>query len=214
MGISRREADEIIERGKVRINNDLDILGSRVEDGDIVTVNDKKLSSDTQYAYIALNKPVEYVCSRRQQGDTPTIYELLPAELRNLKTVGRLDKNSSGLILLTNDGDFAYQMTHPKFAKVKMYKLVLDKELEPSHQQMINGPGVELPDGVSKITLTKDPDNGARYWTATMKEGRNRQIRRTFGELGYEVVELHRIIFGDYALNDIKPGEYKYISIH
>lgn len=100
-----------------------------------------------------LNKPVGYVCSRRRQGKFPTVYELLPPHLQNLKAVGRLDRDSSGLLLFTNDGDFAQHMTHPRYAKTKIYEVELDKPLAPLHQQLIADFGVLLPDGPSQLGL-------------------------------------------------------------
>jgi 23S rRNA pseudouridine2605 synthase len=160
------------------------------------------------FTYIMLNKPVGYVCSRKRQGDTPTMYELLPAELQELKSVGRLDKNSSGLILLTNDGDFAFQMTHPKFVKTKVYEVEIDRDLAPLHQQMIADFGVNLPDGRSQLGLMRRSDENRREWQVTMSEGRNRQIRRTFEALGYSVVALHRTDFGPYTLGDLESGKF------
>ena len=163
-----------------------------------------------------LNKPRGYVSSRKKQGDTPTLYELLPEKWQSLKTVGRLDKDSSGLILLTDDGDFAFQMTHPKFFKIKTYIVELDHELAPLHQQMISDIGITLPDGLSKLFLTKLPEidgniSGRRF-QVEMSEGRNRQIRRTFAALGYEVIDLHRIEFGKYLLGELKSGEYRIVE--
>ena len=148
------------------------------------------------------------MCSRRAQGDAPTLYDLLPKELRVLKTVGRLDKDSSGLILLTNDGDFAFQMTHPKIFKEKVYEVNLDRDLEPLHQQMIGDVGVQLEDDISKLGLMRLDENKRDSWQITMNEGRNRQIRRTFAALGYKVVALHRKQFGKYALSGLKSGEW------
>jgi 23S rRNA pseudouridine2605 synthase len=125
-------------------------------------------------------------------------------EYQKLKTVGRLDKDSSGLILLTNDGDFAFKHTHPKFKKEKIYKVELDKPLEPLHQQMISDYGVMLDDGPSKFVIIHD-DN---QYIVKLSEGRNRQIRRTFAALGYKVEKLHRTNFGIYQLSGLKPGEY------
>jgi 23S rRNA pseudouridine2605 synthase len=156
------------------------------------------------FVYLAMNKPVGYVSSRRAQGAAPTLYELLPEKFRQLKTVGRLDKESSGLILLTNDGDFAFQMTHPRFVKMKLYKVTLDKALQPMHQQMIADFGVDLPDGRSRLSLTSEADR--KHWMVEMSEGRNRQIRRTFGALGYTVVGLERTQFGPYRLDDLAAG--------
>lgn len=213
LGISRREADNLIDSGKVMINGKPATLGARFVTGDTINVNGKLITGETKYEYIALNKPVGYVCSRRQQGDNPTIYELLPKNLHHLKPVGRLDRDSSGLILLSNDGDFTFHMTHPSFIKVKIYKVRLNKDLEPLHQQMISDYGVSLEDGVSKLSLEKLNDGDRREWIVTMHEGRNRQIRRTFNSLGYNVKKLHRTNFGNYALGDIKPGEYKIVNI-
>ena len=159
-----------------------------------------------------LNKPVGYVSSRKAQGEVPTLYELLPEKYQKLKTVGRLDKNSSGLILLTNDGDFAFKHTHPKFYKLKTYLVELDQTLAPLHQQEISDFGIHLEDGLSKLFLTK-LDEDRLKWQVEMSEGRNRQIRRTFAALGYKVVKLHRIEFDHYQLGDLKTGEFKLVEL-
>ncbi|MFZ2125608.1 MAG: pseudouridine synthase [Candidatus Saccharimonadales bacterium] len=212
LGISRREADNLIALGKVTINDQIATLGARFVSGDTIVANGKKLADKTEYQYIALNKPTGYVCSRRQQGDNPTIYELLPNVYHQLKTVGRLDRDSSGIILLSNDGDFTFQMTHPSFIKVKIYNARLNKDLEPLHQQMISDYGVNLEDGPSKLQLERMGEDNRRDWIVTMHEGRNRQIRRTFESLGYNVIKLHRTNFGNYSVTGMKPGEYRVVD--
>lgn len=213
LGVSRREADELIERGQVEIDGTTATLGARFQAGATITVKGKKIADDTTFQYVLFNKPIGYVCSRRAQGDNPTIYDILPPEYSILKPVGRLDKDSSGLILLSNDGDFAYRMTHPKFVKTKVYNVVLDHDLEPLHQQMISDYGVQLEDGTSKLMLERLSENDRTHWQVTMHEGRNRQIRRTFSALGYEITQLHRISFGNYSLGDMKPGKYKPVDM-
>ncbi len=213
LGISRREADNLIDQKVVKINDQIATLGARFKDGDTITVNGKKVANKTEYQYIAVNKPVGYVCSRRQQGDHPTIYELLPREYHNLKTVGRLDRDSSGLILLSNDGDFTYKMTHPSFNKVKIYNVRLAADLAPLHQQMISDYGVTLEDGVSKFQIERMSETNRTDWIVTMHEGRNRQIRRTFGALGYTVIKLHRTNFGNYSIGDIPSGKFQIVNI-
>jgi pseudouridine synthase len=213
LGVSRREADLLIEKGAVTVNDMPTTLGARFSEGDIIAVNGKPLAAPVDYQYLALNKPVGYVCSRKPQGDSPTIYELLPAKYHALKPVGRLDRNSSGIILLTNDGDFAYKMTHPKFAKTKLYNVRLDHDLEPLHQQMISDYGVQLEDGPSKLHLERFRDDSRKEWRIVMSEGRNRQIRRTFASLGYEVKKLHRTDFGNYSVGDMKSGDYQTVDI-
>ena len=206
LGVSRREADNLISAGKILVNNKPAEIGARVEDGDEVVV-DGKIISNATLIYLALNKPAGYVCSRKRQGDTPTMYELLPEKYQSLKSVGRLDKDSSGLILLTNDGDFAFKMTHPKFVKIKIYEAHIDRALEPLHQQMIADFGVQLPDGRSQLGLEK-LDSSNTFWRITMSEGRNRQIRRTFEALGYKVTTLHRTNFGRYGLSGLESGKF------
>lgn len=211
IGISRRQADDLIAGGKIQVNGKNAQLGARIDNTCKVCYNNKIIPFETSYIYLAMNKPVGYVCSRRQQGDSPTIYSILPKQYQTLKTVGRLDKDSSGIILLTNDGDFAFQMTHPKFVKEKIYEVTLDRALEPLHQQMIADFGIDLLDGKSKLGLEK-LDEARKSWRVYMSEGRNRQIRRTFAAVGYQVEKLHRIQFGKYQLNNLPAGKFTEIE--
>ena len=208
LGVSRRKADELIEQGAVFVNGAPAVLGQHISATDVIK-NRGEVISAQKHQPILLHKPVGYLCSRASQGGVPTIYELLPKELHHLKPVGRLDKDSSGLILLTNDGDFAHQMTHPSFYKIKRYLVTLNQPLQPLHRQMINDFGVQLPDGPSQLTLERQHDGDDKRWIIQMSEGRNRQIRRTFAALGYTVTKLHRTNFGNYALGDIPRGQWR-----
>ena len=213
VGLSRREADNLIVDGKVLVNQQPAVLGARISETDEIICEGKNISTKKpEYIYLMLNKPVGYVSSRKAQGEMPTLYELLPEKYQKLKTVGRLDKNSSGLILLTNDGDFAFKHTHPKFYKLKTYLVELDQTLAPLHQQEISDFGIHLEDGLSKLFLTKLDDDRLK-WQVEMSEGRNRQIRRTFAALGYKVIKLHRIEFGHYQLGNLKTGEFKLVEL-
>lgn len=208
-GKSRREADLLIASGRIKINDQIANIGNQVPSDAIIYFDNRELHLPTEPTVILLNKPVGYVSSRRAQArDAQTLYELLPPDLHQLKTVGRLDQNSSGLILLTDDGDFAFRMTHPKFAKVKIYEIELDRSLEPVHQQMISDFGIDLEDGKSKLLL-ESLDDQRLAWRVTMSEGRNRQIRRTFRALGYIVTKLNRTNFGNFNLGDLEPGQWK-----
>jgi 23S rRNA pseudouridine2605 synthase len=205
-GLSRRAADKAIREGRVTFNQKLANLGDVVQTDDTVTLDGRRITPSVKTTTIVLNKPRGYVVSRDGQG-SKTIYELLPSQYHDLKPIGRLDKDSSGLLLLTNDGDLANQLTHPRYAKTKIYEVTLDKTLEPSHFKQVNDRGVELEDGLSKLAL-KDLDKAGRQWEITMSEGRNRQIRRTFAALGYDIQNLHRLAFGDYRLGDLSLGQY------
>lgn len=215
LGLSRREADDAIAAGRVKIDGEVAMLGARVSKNSQVAFDGKPVVFEKSYTYLLFNKPEGYVCSRKKQGDTDTIYSLLPEKYHSLKTVGRLDKDSCGLILLTDDGDFAYKMTHPSFKKYKVYIVKLDRDLEPLHQQMISDFGVDLPDGKSKLLLSHLEDNSdsRKIWQIEMSEGRNRQIRRTFAALGYRVTFLKRIQFDNFLLNSLATGEFKEITL-
>ena len=213
LGISRRQADELIEKGRISINEKTAKLGERFKEGDKIKLGEKIISKTREEKkYVIFNKPRGYVCSRRKQGENETIYAILPKEFSALKPVGRLDKDSSGILLLTNDGDFAFQMTHPKFRKVKEYLVSLDTPLQPIHQQMIADFGINLSDGKSQLGLER-LDDSRKNWKVIMSEGRNRQIRRTFSAIGYEVEELHRIVFGSYILpKDLNFGDFRKVE--
>lgn len=212
LGMSRRAADDLIAGGKISVNGIVANLGKRIDKNDKVCYNGDILPFLADFSYLAFHKPVGYVCSRKKQGENPTLYELLPEKYRKLKTVGRLDKDSSGILLLTNDGDFAFRMTHPKFVKNKKYLMKLDKALTPLHQQMIADFGIELKDGKSQLGLTK-LTNDRLEWQVEMSEGRNRQIRRTFSALGYTVKKLHRVKFGKFEIANLKAGEFEILKI-
>lgn len=207
-GVSRREADDLIASGVVAVNGEQAKLGEPVDGNAKVAVRGQSVQLPESRTVIVLNKPVGYVCSRNAQAKgVQTVYTLLPDKYKKLKTIGRLDKDSSGLIMLTDDGDLAFRLTHPKFAKTKQYLVTIDKALEPLHQQMINDFGVNLPDGRSQLGLEKLNDN-RREWRVVMHEGRNRQIRRTFAALGYTVIKLHRTDFDNISLSGLKPGKF------
>lgn len=207
-GLSRRAADEAIAQNRVRVNGSLPSQGQQINEADSVTLDGSSITPAVNTITIMLNKPSGYVCSRDGQGSR-TVYELLPPDLHVLKTVGRLDKDSSGLLLLTSDGQLAHQLTHPSFVKTKIYEVALDKPLQPLHRQMISDHGIMLDDGRSQLQLDRLQEGDDTRWQVTMHEGRNRQIRRTFAGLGYEVIKLHRTQFGSYSLGRLKSGQYE-----
>lgn len=206
-GLSRRAADASITAGRVQVNNQPPQPGQQVSGDDTVTLDGQTLTVPDASTTILLHKPAGFVVSREGQG-AQTIYALLPPELHRLKPVGRLDKDSSGLLLLTDDGGLAQQLTHPSHHKIKLYEVRLNKPLEPLHRQMITDHGIQLGDGPSRLELERLHDGDDTRWRIRMHEGRNRQIRRTFAALGYTVTQLHRTQFGEYRLGSLKPGDY------
>ncbi len=210
-GISRREADLKIEQGRVSINGQPARLGAVIQpERDTIILDNSAITTAIKRAtYILLNKPLGYVCSRKQQGDSPTIYALLPREYQRLKVAGRLDKDSCGIVLLTDDGDTIFKLTHPKFGKEKRYEVGLNKPLTPADLKKLTG-GIELEDGISAITVSTLSKKSARpnMYLVVMHEGRNRQIRRTFKALGYTVTHLERIKFGPYTLKELGSKQF------
>jgi len=206
--LSRRKADSAIAAGRVTVNGQPAREGLDISETDTVTLDGQHITPADQSVTIMLNKPIGYVVSRDGQG-SKTIYELLPPEYQRLKPIGRLDKKSSGLLLLTSDGDLANKLTHPSHQKLKVYEVTLYKPLEPLHRQMISDHGIQLDDGPSKLQLERQTEGDDIKWIVTMSEGRNRQIRRTFAALNYEVKTLHRTQFGQYRLDDLQNGKIK-----
>lgn len=209
--LSRRSADMAIEQGKVTINGAKAQLGADVGQTDIVELEGMVIRPRLgSKIVVLLNKPVGYVCSKDGQG-SPTVYDLLPNEYNNLNIAGRLDKDSSGLVVLTSDGDLLYKLTHPSQNKIKIYEVKLNKPLGLNDKKLIEK-GVGLEDGLSKLKL-EPIDGSGLNWTVKMHEGRNRQIRRTFAALNYKVNSLDRIKMADYSLDQTKQGEHLAFTI-
>ena len=205
-GLSRRKADQAINAGRVKINNNLAVIGQTVRDNDDILIDDKPIKSGA-YTYVMFHKPTGYVTSRQKQGKDPIIYMLLPKKYQSLKPIGRLDKDTSGLLLLTNDGVFAEKLAHPRSEKMKVYQAQLDRILDDSSLAQIQDPGIQLDDGISKLSL-RLLDKTQSLYEVRLTEGRNRQIRRTFKKAGYAVKTLHRTDFGPYNLGDLAESKY------
>jgi len=206
-GMSRRAADKLIASGRIKINNQIAIMGIDVKPADKIILDNTPITLPNKTLTIMLNKPTGYVCSRDGQG-SKTIYDLLPKDLHNLKPVGRLDKDSSGLLIMTNDGELANKLTHPSSKKEKVYEVILDRSLTNVDIAKIRS-GILLEDGISKFD--KVFRISALEFRVTLHEGRNRQIRRTFSALGYNVTKLHRTNFGEYQLGLLQLGGCKVV---
>jgi 23S rRNA pseudouridine2605 synthase len=215
--LSRRKADELIASGRVIVNRKTANLGTIVTDQDVVVVDGRTVVvKDIDRKIVLLHKPVGYVCSHDGQG-SPTVYDLLPKSLHNLNIAGRLDKDSSGLVVLTNDGNLLQELTHPSNDKEKIYIITLSKELKDGDIAHF-ARGVDIGDKrVSKLlVLPLDPNISppagglkSSSYEVRIYEGRNRQIRRSFEALGYHVESLHRTHLGPYSLDTIVPKQFK-----
>ncbi|UEB33246.1 pseudouridine synthase [Finegoldia magna] len=207
---SRRKADELIKNSKVCVNGTILLdLSHQVNDGDIVEVEGKKIRKKEEKVYIAINKPVGYTSTVKDKFANKKVVDLIKFNTR-VYPVGRLDKDSHGLLILTNDGDLTYELTHPKFEHKKVYEvLVKGKPTKNKIQELKNGiilDGYKLKK--SNIEFIAHVKDNTKYMV-TIYEGRNRQIRRMFDYINHPVLDLKRLQIGNYKMDDnLKSGEY------
>jgi pseudouridine synthase len=203
--LSRRKADTAIKNGRVKINQEIATLGATVKEEDIVLLDGLSVEVNPgKSVTLLLNKPVGYVCSRNGQGSR-TVYDLLPEKYHSLNIAGRLDKDSSGLVVLTSDGALLNELTHPSYTKEKVYIVTVDKTITPMDRNSLLS-GINIGDErKSSFKLLKNISTTT--YEVVLEEGRNRQIRRSFEALGYEVTGLHREKMGQFKLGKIKPKE-------
>lgn len=203
---SRRKAEEFIVAGQVSINGRRAKLGDKVDpEQDEVKVYGKLIKPRTEKIYIALYKPLNVVVSKRDPRGRKTVFALLPEDLQNkVHNVGRLDFDTEGLLILTNDGDLTEQLAHPKYEHDKEYEVITDGEPKPAQLERLKD-GIELPTGLTSPAKIK-VRSGKVY--ITIHEGKKRQVRRMFNAVGLGVRNLKRIRMNKYSLpKDLKPGE-------
>ncbi len=210
---SRREADELIQKGLIKVNgNPVSELGVKITPKDIVEYKDQVVSAEKK-CYILLNKPKDCVTTSDDPNGRKTVMDLVKGACQErIYPVGRLDRNTTGVLLLTNDGDLASKLTHPKYVKKKMYQVWTDKPISEDDMQHI-ADGVELDDGpihadaVSYVSPTDRKQAGIE-----IHSGRNRVVRRIFESLGYHVVKLDRVYFAGLTKKDLPRGRWRYLT--
>lgn len=211
---ARRKCDDLIAAGKVKVNGKIISQVGRVIDeiNDSVEFDGKILTLSPGNTYIVLNKPLETITSADDQHRRQTVLELVESDKR-IFPVGRLDYNTTGVILLTDDGDLTNQLLHPKFKKPKKYHVLLDKKIKPIDLHHLRN-GIEL-DGKKtlpcKIKEIRVIDN-CSFLEVELKEGRKRQIRLMFGAFYYNVEELDRIEFAGITYKGLKQGQWRYLT--
>lgn len=207
---SRRHAEELILAGKVKVNGEVvKVLGTKVDPSkDQVLVNGKKIKVE-KLVYIVLNKPKRYLTTRDDPRNRKTVFELIPAELKTVVwPVGRLDFNTEGLLILTNDGDLTQTLTHPSKEHEKEYEAIIDKELSEGRVHKLET-GIELE---GRMTSPAKVRTNGKVVYITIHEGWNRQIRKMFAVLGHTVRNLKRIRIGKLKIGDLKVGEYRFVQ--
>ena len=204
---SRRQADELVESGKVTIDGVVAANGSVVEEGQLVEVDGKEIVPEDNKIYIALHKPLGITCTTDRR-DPSNIIDYIGMDDR-IFPIGRLDKNSSGLILLTNDGDIVNKLLRAENGHEKEYQVRVDRKIEPGFKEKMEA-GVYILDRKTLpclVTVT-----GTHTFNIVLKQGLNRQIRRMCDALGYRVTKLRRVRFINITLGSMKPGDMRYLT--
>ena len=210
---SRREADEFIQQGLVKVNgNVVTELGTKIGHADIVEYNDKPVVLESK-CYILLNKPKDCVTTSDDPNGRTTVLDLVKGACEErIYPVGRLDRNTTGVLLLTNDGDLASKLTHPKYVKKKIYHVWTDKDIAEEDMQRI-ADGIELEDGeihADAISYVTDTDRNQAG--IEIHSGRNRIVRRIFESLGYHVTKLDRVYFAGLTKKNLPRGRWRYLT--
>ena len=204
---SRREADTLIESGKVTINGIVAVQGSKVLDGDVVEVNGRKVTPEDDMVYIAFNKPLGITCTTDTR-DPSNIIDYIGFDER-IFPVGRLDKNSSGLILLTNDGSIVNKLLRAENGHEKEYLVTVNRPYDKNFIKSMES-GVPV---LGQLTLPcRIKPAGDRSFKIILHQGLNRQIRRMCEYLGYKVTKLKRIRFMNIMLGDLETGKWRYLT--
>ncbi len=211
---SRRASDKLIEDGAVKINGKIAQLGDEVNpQQDSVTVNGRLITTVKKYDYYIMNKPKGYICSVKDEKGRKTVLDLLPNNDKRIFPVGRLDYDSEGLLILTNDGDLTYRLTHPKNEIPKTYLVKTEKPVTDADLSKLRS-GVVI-DGIKtkKCTIKLlDTTQGSSRLHITITEGRNRQIRKMFEKVGNNVDFLKRIKIGDLSVSGLNRGEVRSLT--
>lgn len=212
---SRREADRWILEGRISVNNKVvDELGFKVdEDQDVIRVDGRKIQVKPKPVYILLNKPAGYLVTLKDPFQRPTIRSLLPSSLGRVFPVGRLDLDSEGLLMLTNDGELAYRLSHPRFGVKRVYVVKVQGVPNKDALRRLER-GVHLEGG--KTTPAKAallaPGQRASWLRLELREGRKREVREMCRAVGHPVLELRRVEYAGLVLEGLKPGQWRHLN--
>lgn len=210
---SRRACDELIASGAVKVNgNVVEEMGTKVTRHDFITVNGDPIKEKKNLIYILLNKPKNVLTTTSDDRGRKTVLDIVKKHVR-IFPVGRLDRNTTGALILTNDGDLAFRLTHPSYEIERIYNVKIDKPLTNEHARKIAEGGIELDDEdtTGPAELMINPEDRTKI-ILKLKEGKNREVRRIFEYFDYEVKQLTRKYFANLTITGMKLGEYRHLT--
>ena len=211
---SRRKADELTSQGKVKVNGAvMTEMGYDVAENDVVEVDGRTIRHEMKKVYVMLNKPKGYITSADDEKDRPTVMELVSDIEERLFAIGRLDYNTSGMLLMTNDGDLAYKLSHPKHKVYKTYRARVTGQLSTEKLARLRN-GVDIGGFVTSKAIVNIIKQVERSAVVEIKifEGKNRQVRKMFAAVGNKVLDLERVAIGDLYLGHLKQGHYRKLT--
>ena len=211
---SRRKCEQLIEEGRVKLNGAVAEIGMNVNDGDVVTLDGKRVRVNNERVMIAFYKPKNVICSNAEDEDRKKVADFFKDLPYRLYTVGRLDYDSEGLILVTNDGDAANRLMHPRYGLSKTYNVLCSGRFTDAEIHALAS-GVMLEDGMTapaRVKLLRETDNGNTELSITIHEGRNRQVRRMVAAVGHDTLRLVRVSIGKLTISGLKSGQWRFLS--
>lgn len=211
---SRRKCEQLIEEGRVKLNGAVAEIGMNVNDGDVVTLDGKRVRANNERVMIAFYKPKNVICSNAEDEDRKKVTDFFKELPYRLYTVGRLDYDSEGLILVTNDGDAANRLMHPRYGLSKTYNVLCSGRFTDAEIHTLAS-GVMLEDGMTapaRVKLLRETDNGNTELSITIHEGRNRQVRRMVAAVGHDTLRLVRVSIGKLTISGLKSGQWRFLS--
>ena len=210
---SRRKCEELISEGRVKVNGVTASVGQTVEEGDTVLLDGKRVTPAGEKVVYAFYKPKNVICTADPGEDRVRVIDYFRDVPLRLDTVGRLDYDSEGLIFVTNDGDFADKLTHPRYMKSKTYRVLVTGEVTKRDERLLAS-GVELEDGPTAPAIVRVTKRGEEKSELVISifEGRNRQVRRMMEALGHDTLKLCRIAIGEVELKGMKPGQRRLLT--
>lgn len=211
---SRRKSEELIKQGRVAVNGaKISEMGIKISQTDLIEVDGKKIELESKKVYIMLHKPTGIVTTAKDQFARQTVLDLIPEINERVYPVGRLDYDTSGLLLLTNDGEFTYRLTHPKHEMEKVYMAEIQGiPSEEDLERFEKGLKIENYITAPALIRIKDKKGKTSIVEISIHEGRNRQVRKMCDAIGHQVISLKRVATGNLSLGDLEEGKWRYLN--